>query len=56
MKNFLNLKDVPVKDLKKILFDAKRRKRMRKKLNNLEVDRGSPLKGKLLIQMLKNLV
>ena len=51
MRNFLNLKDIPVRDLKKILFDAKRRKKLRKKLNNLEIDKGEPLKGKLLIQM-----
>ena len=51
MRNFLNLKDIPVRDLKKILFDAKRRKRLRKRLNNLEIDKGAPLKGKLLIQM-----
>ena len=51
MKNFLNLKDIPARDLKKILFDAKRRKRSRKRLNNLEIDKGAPLKGKLLIQM-----
>ena len=51
MRNFLNLKDIPVKDLKKILYDAKRRKRLRKRLNNLEIDKGAPLKGKLLIQM-----
>ena len=51
MKNFLNLEDIPINDLKKILIDAKRRKRMRKKLDNLETDKGAPLKGKLLIQM-----
>ena len=51
MRNFLNLKDIPSKDLKKILFDAKRRKSLRKRLNNLEIDKGAPLKGKLLIQM-----
>ena len=51
MRNFLNLIDIPVKDLKKILYDAKRRKRSRKRLNNLEIDKGAPLKGKLLIQM-----
>ena len=51
MRNFLNLKDIPVRDLRKILFDAKRRKRLRKRLNNLEIDKGAPLKGKLLIQM-----
>ena len=51
MKHFINLKDIPTKDLKKILVDAKKRKKFRKNLNNLEVDRNSPLKGKLLIQM-----
>ena len=51
MKNFLNLKDIPVRDLKKILIDAKRRKKFRKKLDNLETDKGAPLRGKLLIQM-----
>ncbi len=51
MKNFINLKDISAKDLRKIITDAKKRKIARKKLNNLEVDKGSPLKGKLLIQM-----
>ena len=51
MKHFINLKDIPAKDLRKIITDAKKRKRQRKKLSNLEVDKGSPLKGKLLIQM-----
>ena len=51
MKHFINLKDIPSKDLKKILTDAKRRKKARKKLNNLEFDKGTPLRGKLLIQM-----
>ena len=51
MKNFINLKDIPVSDLKKILIDAKRRKKLRKKLDNLQIDKGAPLKGKLLIQM-----
>ena len=51
MKHFINLKDIPSKDLKKILIDAKRRKKARKKLNNLEFDKGIPLRGKLLIQM-----
>jgi len=51
MKNFINLKDIPSKDLKKIIIDAKSRKKLRKKLSTLEVDKGAPLKGKLLIQM-----
>ena len=51
MKHFINLKNVPAKDLRKILIDAKKRKKLRKKLSALEIDKGSPLKGKLLIQM-----
>ena len=51
MKNFINIKDIPEKDLKKIIVDAKRRKKKRKKLNNLDVDKGVPLEGKFLIQM-----
>ncbi len=51
MKHFINLKDISRKDLRKIINDAKKRKIARKKLNNLDVDKGAPLKGKLLIQM-----
>ena len=51
MKHFINLKDIPSKDLRKILNDAKKRKSSRKKSNIIEVDKGAPLKGKLLIQM-----
>ncbi|MDA7604073.1 ornithine carbamoyltransferase [Candidatus Pelagibacter sp.] len=51
MNHFINLKDVPAKDLQNIIADAKLRKNLRKKLSTLEVDKGAPLKGKLLIQM-----
>ena len=51
MNHFINLKDIPAKDLRKILVNAKKRKIKRKKLNTLEIDRDAPLKGKLLIQM-----
>ena len=51
MKHFINLKDIPAKDLRKIIIDAKRRKSKRKNYNTLEVDQDKPLKGKLLIQM-----
>ena len=51
MKHFINIKDIPVKDLKKILIDARKRKKLRKNLNTLEIDKDSPLNGKLLIQM-----
>ena len=51
MKHFINLKDIPAQDLKKIINDAKKRKIKRKDFNTLDVDKDSPLKGKLLIQM-----
>ena len=51
MKHFINLKDIHSKDLRKILIDAKKRKNNRKRLNTLQIDKDSPLKGKLLIQM-----
>ena len=51
MKNFINLKDIPSKDLRRILNDAKKRKNKRKKLSTLELDKDKPLNGKLIIQM-----
>ena len=51
MKHFINLKDIKATDLRKIILDAKKRKSLRKKISILEIDKGSPLKGKLLIQM-----
>jgi len=51
MKHFINLKDILASDLRKIIEDAKKRKRKRKKFSTLDVDKDNPLKGKLLIQM-----
>tara|TARA_B100000214_G_scaffold373009_1_gene352444 strand:- start:1336 stop:2265 length:930 start_codon:yes stop_codon:yes gene_type:complete len=51
MKNFINLKDIPASDLRKILNDAKKRKFKRRNLNTLEVDKDKPLNGRLIIQM-----
>ena len=51
MKHFINLKDIPASDLKKIIQDAKKRKIRRKKINTLDIDKDAPLKGKLLVQM-----
>ena len=51
MKHFVNIKDIPVSDLRKIIFDANKRKKERKNFNTLDMDKDSPLKGKLLIQM-----
>ena len=51
MKHFIHLKDIPAKDLRKILVDTKKRKKKRAKSSTLELDKDAPLKGKLLIQM-----
>ena len=51
MKNFINIKDIPALDLRKIILDAKKRKKRRRNLNTLDLDNDEPLKGKLLIQM-----
>ncbi len=51
MKHFINLKDISTKDLRRILEDAKKRKKLRKNLHILEVDTDTPLRGKLLLQM-----
>jgi len=51
MKHFINLKDIPALDLRKIIESSKKRKIKRKKFNTLDVDKDRPLKGKLLIQM-----
>jgi ornithine carbamoyltransferase len=51
MKHFINLRDIPASDLRKVITDAKKRKQKRKNYNTLDVDRDKPLQGKLLIQM-----
>ena len=51
MNNFLNLKDIPSSQLRKILSDARIRKKKRKNLNALDKDKDKPLRGKFLIQM-----
>ncbi len=51
MKHFINLKDIPASDLRKILKDAKKRKIKRKKFKTMEIDKDNPLNGKLIIQM-----
>ena len=51
MNHFITLKDIPATDLRRVLTDAKKRKDKRKKFSTLEVDKDTPLKGKLLVQM-----
>ena len=51
MKHFINLKDIPALDLRKIILDAKKRKIKRKNFSTLDLDKDKLLKGKLLVQM-----
>ena len=51
MRHFINIKDISLKNLRKILNDAKKRKGLRKGFSNLDIDKGAPLRGKLLLQM-----
>ena len=51
MKHFLHIRDIPRKDLKKIISDAINRKSKRNKFNTLDPDKDVPLKGKILLQM-----
>ena len=51
MNHFLNIRDISLKVLRRILNDARKRKKNRKNLKTLEIDKDKPLKGKLLIQM-----
>ncbi len=51
MNHFIHLKDISAKNLRKILDDAKKRKKKRFKLSTLMPDKDIPLKGKLLVQM-----
>ena len=51
MNHFINIKDISISKLRKIISDAKKRKSNRKRLNILDFDKDEPLKGKLLIQM-----
>ena len=51
MKNFIDISDISLKDLKKILNVSTKRKIKRKNLNTTEPDKDLPLKGKLLVQI-----
>ena len=51
LNHFLNIKDLSERDLRKIINDAKKRKKKRKKISTLSPDKDKPLRGKLLIQM-----
>ena len=56
MKHFINLKDIPASDLRKIIQDAKKRKIKRNIFNTLDVDKDAPSKGSYLFRCLRNQV
>ena len=51
MKNFINISDIPKKDLRLIVDNAKSRKAKRLSLNKNAVDKDAPLDGKILIMI-----
>ena len=55
MKHFINLKDIPASDLRKIISNAKKRKAKRKKLNTLEVDKDAPLERQATCSNVRNI-
>ena len=42
MNHFITLKDIAAADLRKIITDAKKRKKKRKKFSTLEIDKDKP--------------
>tara|TARA_A100001011_G_scaffold383435_1_gene454630 strand:- start:341 stop:1267 length:927 start_codon:yes stop_codon:yes gene_type:complete len=51
MKNFLDISDLPSKELRAIIDDAKLRKSKRNKLNKSEPDDDKPFKGKSMVMI-----
>ena len=51
MKNFLNISETSSKELREILEEAKRRKKMRKGLGKISVDEDKPMEGKSMIMI-----
>ena len=51
MKNFINISNIPKKDLRLIVDNAKSRKAKRLSLNKNAVDKDAPLDGKILIMI-----
>ena len=48
MRNFINISDIPVSDLRLIIENAKLRKSKREKLNKSEFDADKPFFGKTM--------
>ena len=56
MNHFLNIKDISLKTLRRILSDTKKEKKIRKKLKTLEIDKDNPLKGKLINSNVRKII
>jgi len=56
MRNFINISDIPKKELKLILDNAKSRKEKRSDLNKNAIDPDAPLDGKILVMIFEKLL
>ena len=56
MRNFINISDIPKKELRLILDTAKSRKEKRSDLNKNAIDSDAPLDGKILVMIFENLL
>jgi len=56
MRNFINISDIPKKELRLILDNAKSRKEKRSDLNKNAIDSDAPLNGKILVMIFEKLL
>ena len=56
MRNFINISDIPKKELRLILDNAKSRKEKRSDLNKNGIDSDAPLDGKILVMIFEKLL
>ena len=56
MRNFINISDIPKKELKLIIDNAKSRKEKRSDLNKNAIDPDAPLDGKILVMIFEKLL
>ena len=56
MRNFINISDIPKKELRLILDNAKSRKEKRSDLNKNAIDSDAPLDGKILVMIFEKLL
>ena len=56
MRNFINISEIPKKELRLILDNAKSRKEKRSDLNKNAIDSDAPLNGKILVMIFEKLL